>query len=140
MLPAFSQRIVVEKNDNAIQAIDLQNFRRITFSGDIVNIMQNNGSETNWEMNNIARIYFDNYTHINEMEFNEKKELVSYITSDRIAVNCKAGEEINIYNISGSIVQKEVQESDGGSISIANLPKGMYLLRANLQTVKIIKK
>ncbi|MBR6805869.1 MAG: T9SS type A sorting domain-containing protein [Bacteroidaceae bacterium] len=45
-----------------------------------------------------------------------------------------------IYNISGSIVQQTVQDSDGGSISIANLPKGIYLLRANRQTVKLIKK
>ena len=57
-----------------------------------------------------------------------------------MAVNCNAGEEIAIYNISGSIVQQTVQDSDGGSISIANLPKGIYLLRANRQTVKLIKK
>ncbi|MBR5890947.1 MAG: T9SS type A sorting domain-containing protein, partial [Bacteroidaceae bacterium] len=45
-----------------------------------------------------------------------------------------------IYNVSGSMVQQKIQESDGGSISIANLPKGIYLLRANRQTVKLIKK
>ncbi|MBR5848234.1 MAG: T9SS type A sorting domain-containing protein, partial [Bacteroidaceae bacterium] len=40
----------------------------------------------------------------------------------------------------GTMVLNEVQGSDGGSVSIANLPKGIYLLRANRQTVKIIKK
>ena len=35
------------------------------------------------------------------------------------------------------MVLNEVQGSDGGSVSIANLPKGIYLLRANRQTVKI---
>jgi hypothetical protein len=65
---------------------------------------------------------------------------VSYISSDEIAVNCEAGEEIAIYNVSGTMVLNEVQGSDGGSVSIANLPKGIYLLRANRQTVKIIKK
>ena len=38
------------------------------------------------------------------------------------------------------MVLKEIQDSEGGRVSIANLPKGIYLLRANGQTVKIIKR
>ena len=140
LLPAaYAQRIVVESNENAKTAIDLQNFRRITFMGSVVNIMDNSG-EKSLEMSDIARIYFDDYTRINEVDFNGGKELVAYITPDEIAVNCEAGEEIAIYNVSGTMVLNEVQGSDGGSVSIANLPKGIYLLRANRQTVKIIKK
>lgn len=140
LLPAaYAQRIVVEKSDNNKLAVDLQNFRRITFTGNVVNIMDNVG-EKSLEMSDITRIYFDDYTRINEVDFNGSKELVAYITPDEIAVNCEAGEVIAIYNISGSIVLKARQESEGGSISIANLPKGIYLLRAGKQTVKILKK
>ena len=140
LLPAaYAQRIVVERSDNNKFAVDLQNFRRITFTGSVVNIMDNIG-EKSLEMSDIARIYFDDYTRISEVDFNGGKELVAYITPDEIAVNCEAGEVIAIYNISGSIVLKERQESEGGSISIANLPKGIYLLRAGRQTVKILKK
>jgi len=73
-------------------------------------------------------------------DFNGGKEFVAYISADEIAVNCEAGKEIAIYNVSGTMVLKEVQDSEGGSVSIANLPKGIYLLRANGQTVKIIKR
>ena len=139
-IPSFAQRIVLEKNDNGKQAVALQNFRRITFNGSTVNIAQNDGTIIGTEMSDIAKIYFDDYTRIGEVDFNEGKDLISYISSDEIAVNCKAGEEIAIYNVSGSMVQQKIQESDGGSISIANLPKGIYLLRANRQTVKLIKK
>ena len=140
LLPAaYAQRIVVEKSDNNKLAVDLQNFRRITFTGNVVNIMDNVG-EKSLEMSDITRIYFDDYTRINEVDFNGSKELVAYITPDEIAVNCEAGEVIAIYNISGSIVLKARQESEGGSISIAYLPKGIYLLRAGKQTVKILKK
>ena len=138
--PSFAQRIVLEKNDSGKQAVALQNFRRITFNGSTVNIAQNDGTIIGTEMSDIAKIYFDDYTRIGEVDFNEGKDLISYISSDEIAVNCKAGEEIAIYNVSGSMVQQKIQESDGGSISIANLPKGIYLLRANRQTVKLIKK
>ena len=140
MLPAFSQRIVVEKNNNATQSVDLHNFQRITFNGSVLNILQTNGTATSTEMSDIVRIYFDDYTRINEVDFNDGKELVAYISPDEIAVNCEAGEEIAIYNISGTLVLKERQDSEGGSISIANLPKGLYLLRANSQTVKILKR
>ena len=139
-IPSFAQRIVLEKNDSGKQAVALQNFRRITFNGSTVNIAQNDGTIIGTEMSDIAKIYFDDYTRIGEVDFNEGKDLISYISSDEIAVNCKAGEEIEIYNVSGSMVQQKIQESDGGSISIANLPKGIYLLRANRQTVKLIKK
>lgn len=140
MVPAFSQRIVVEKNNNATQAVDLHNFQRITFSGSTLNILQTNSTATSTEMSDIVRIYFDDYTRINEVNFNDGKELVAYISPDEIAVNCEAGEEIAIYNISGTMVLKERQNSEGGSISIANLPKGLYLLRAKSQTVKILKR
>ena len=140
MVPAFSQRIVVEKNNNATQAVDLHNFQRITFNGSVLNILQTNGTATSTEMSDIVRIYFDDYTRINEVNFNDGKELVAYISPDEIAVNCEAGEEIAIYNISGTMVLKERQNSEGGSISIANLPKGLYLLRAKSQTVKILKR
>ena len=139
-IPSFAQRIVLEKNDSGKQAVALQNFRRITFNGSTVNIAQNDGTIIGTEMSDIAKIYFDDYTRIGEVDFNDGKDLISYISSDEIAVNCKAGEEIAIYNVSGSMVQQKIQESDGGSISIANLPKGIYLLRANRQTVKLIKK
>ena len=139
-IPSFAQRIVLEKNDSGKQAVALQNFRRITFNGSTVNIAQNDGTIIGTEMSDIAKIYFDDYTRIGEVDFNDGKDLISYISSDEIAVNCNAGEEIAIYNVSGSMVQQRTQESDGGSISIANLPKGIYLLRANRQTVKLIKK
>ena len=139
-IPSFAQRIVLEKNDSGKLAVALQNFRRITFSGSTVNIAQHDDTVIGTEMSDIAKIYFDDYTRIGEVDFNEGKDLISYISSDEIAVNCKAGEEIAIYNVSGTMVLNEVQSSDGGSVSIANLPKGIYLLRANRQTVKIIKK
>ena len=139
-IPSFAQRIVLEKNDSGKLAVALQNFRRITFNGSTVNIAQHDDTVIGTEMSDIARIYFDDYTRISEVDFNDGKDLISYISSDEIAVNCNAGEEIAIYNVSGSMVQQRTQESDGGSISIANLPKGIYLLRANRQTVKLIKK
>ena len=140
ILPLSAQHIIVIKTDNATQAVELQKFRRMTFAGTSVNIMQTDVTVTSAEMSDISRVYFGDDTGIGKVDFNGGKELVSYISSDEIAVNCEAGAEITIYNVSGTMVLKEIQSSDAGSVSIANLPKGIYLLRANGQTVKIIKK
>lgn len=139
-LSVSAQHIIVINTDNASQAVELQKFRRMTFSGTTVNIMQTDGTIASADMSDITRIYFGDYTGVKNVDFNSGKELVSYISADEVAVNCEAGKEIVIYNVSGTMVLKGVQNSDGGSVSIANLPKGIYLLRANGQTVKIIKR
>lgn len=139
-LSASAQHIIVLKTDNATQAVELQKFRRMTFVGTSVNIMQTDGTVTSADMSDITRLYFGDYTGIENVDFNGGKELVAYISPDEIAVNCEAGKEIAIYNVSGTMVLKEIQDSEGGRVSIANLPKGIYLLRANGQTVKIIKR
>ena len=139
-LSVSAQHIIVLKTDNGSQAVELQKFRRMTFSGTTVNIMQTDGNVASADMSDITRIYFGDYTGIKNVDFNGGAELVSYISADEIAVNCEAGEEITIYNVSGTMVLKMVQSSEGGSVSIANLPKGIYLLRAKSQTVKIIKR
>ena len=140
MLPLSAQHIIVQKTENASQAVELQKFSRMTFSGTSVNIVQTDGVVATADMSEITRIYFGEYTGIAKVDFNNGKELVSYISSDEIAVNCAVGEEISIYNVSGTMVLNVNQGSEGGSVSIANLPKGIYLLRVNRQTVKIIKK
>ena len=134
-LSVSAQHIIVLKTGDATQAVELQKFRRMTFAGTSVNIMQTDGTVASADMSDITRIYFGDYTGIKNVDFNGGKELVAYIS-----VNCEAGKEIAIYNVSGTMVLKEVQDSEGGSVSIANLPKGIYLLRANGQTVKIIKR
>ncbi|MBE6303308.1 MAG: T9SS type A sorting domain-containing protein [Bacteroidales bacterium] len=139
-LSVSAQHIIVLKTGDATQAVELQKFRRMTFAGTSVNIMQTDGTVATADMSDITRIYFGDYTGIKNVDFNGGKEFVAYISADEIAVNCEAGKEIAIYNVSGTMVLKEVQDSEGGSVSIANLPKGIYLLRANGQTVKIIKR
>ena len=139
-LSVSAQHIIVIKTDNAVQSVDLQKFRRMTFAGAFVNIMQTDGTVTSTKMSDIARIYFGDNTGINNVDFNGGKDLVSYISSDEIAVNCEAGEEIAIYNVSGTMLAKEIQSSEGGSISIANLPKGIYIVKAGNRTAKIVRR
>lgn len=52
---------------------------------------------------------------------------------------CQPGTDITIYDVSGKTVRQEVLPSDG-TISIAGLPVGIYVLKAGSASVKFLKK
>ena len=136
--PITAQQMIVEKNTN-IETIDFDKLDRITFSGTTVKISQTDGSATEASMGEINRIYFSYYNSI-ESTVAETEEIISYVSSDDIAVNCNAGEIITIYNMIGKQLVCVRQKSNNGIISIANLPKGIYVIRTNDQTAKFVKR
>lgn len=136
--PSFSQQMMIEgTSENTV--VELDALRRITFNGSDVNVLQTNGTTYTAPMSDISRIYFGDFTAIEDIEITGK-ELITYISADEIAVNCPAGEVINIYNINGSHILQVHQQEESGSISIAQLPKGIYLLQAAGKTAKFIKR
>lgn len=136
--PSFAQQMMVEtSNENCV--IELDALHRITFNGSDVNILQTNGTTFTAPMGEISRIYFGDFTAIDDVEITSN-DLVTYVSADEIAVNCPAGEIINIYNINGSQIFQMRQQEDCGRISIAQLPKGIYLLQASGKTAKFIKR
>ncbi len=139
LLPVYSQQIIVAKNNNTQDAVSIDALRKITFNGTTVTLVQNNGNTIDSEMSDIERVYFANTSGI-EYVASSSKELVQFLSPEEIAVNCRAGEIITIYNVSGSQILSVHQEADGGRISIASLPKGIYLLRAGGQTAKFIRR
>jgi hypothetical protein len=137
-LPTMAQQIIVEKNGNK-ETIEFAKLDKITFSGTTVKIQQTDGTATDTPMGDIDRIRFSNYSNI--MNFGvENNCFVSYISNDAIAVNCNAGETVTIYNIIGTELICIRQKSANGIISIAQLPKGIYIIKSNDQTAKFVKR
>ena len=138
-VPVFSQQMLIEKSNSENNIINMEDFRRITFEGSNVNVMQANGSTTTTPMSEISRVLFGDFTGIESTTAGDS-QFITYISSDEIAVNSTAGEVVSIYNINGSLIfQLRLQETNG-SISIARLPKGIYLLQVAGKTAKFIKR
>ena len=135
-LPIMSQQIFVEKSADT-ETIEFNKLDKITFSGTTVKITQTDGTTTEASMGDISRIHFSEYNCIKNLE---AEEIISYISNDDIAVNCNAGEIITIYNIIGKQLVCVRQKSDNGIISIAHLPKGIYIIKTNDQTAKFVKR
>lgn len=138
-LPATAQQMFIVHNNGNSSTMELNEFKQMTFNGTTVSIEDINGNKNSATMGDIERIHFGNATSIKNAGIGDK-ELITYITKDEIAVDCTAGTTVIIYDVIGSQVLCTRLKTEGGKISIANLPKGIYILKANDRTAKIIKR
>jgi len=141
-LPAISQDArtnLIIKTNAGEQTVQFDDLRRITFNATTVQIEKFDGSTISNDMANI--IYLSatsNTTNILAPQTSDK--LVENISSDAITVNCASGTTVQIYNMSGSHIATRRLDADNGIISIATLPKGIYILRADERTAKFLKR
>ena len=137
-LPVSAQQMLIEKVGYENEIISLNNLKQITFDGTTVNIEQTDGKTSSTSMEYIDRISFGDFTSIDNIDSNNA--LVDYISRDEITINCEAGTGIAIYSVTGMTLLNVRSEADRKQISIANLPKGIYILKVGDQTVKITKR
>ena len=136
---AAAQHLVVEKTGIDNEIVTLDNLKQITFDGITVNIEQNDGTKNSTTMGNINRIYFSDLSSIAGIQ-QQDENLVEYLSADEIAINADAGSAVSIYSLTGASLLTKRINAQGSAISIANLPKGIYIVKANERTTKIIKR
>ena len=141
-LPAISQDArtnLIIKTNAGEQTVQFDDLRRITFNATKVQIEKFDGSTISNDMANI--IYLSATSKTTDIVAPQTSgNLVEHISSDAIVVNCVSGAIVEIYNMSGSRIATRRLDADNGTISIATLPKGIYILRAEGRTVKFLKR
>ncbi|MBQ2778666.1 MAG: T9SS type A sorting domain-containing protein [Bacteroidaceae bacterium] len=141
-LPAISQDArtnLIIKTNAGEQTVQFDDLRRITFNATTVQIEKFDGSTISNDMANIIYLSATSNT-TNILAPQTSGNLVEHISSDAIVVNCVSGAIVEIYNMSGSRIATRRLDADNGTISIATLPKGIYILRAEGRTVKFLKR
>ena len=136
---ATAQYLIIEKPGYENEVLQFEDLKQITFSGTTVNIEQNDGKISNASMGDISRIYISDNSSIADIE-QQEGNLVEYLSFDEIAINADAGSMATIYNLTGALIMRKQINSQGEPISIATLPKGIYIVKANEKTTKIIKR
>ena len=141
-LPAISQDArtnLIIKTNLEEQTVQFDDLRRITFNATTVQIEKFDGSTISNDMANI--IYLSATSKTTDIVAPQTSgNLVEHISSDAIVVNCVSGAIVEIYNMSGSRIATRRLDTENGIISIATLPKGIYILRAEGRTVKFLKR
>ena len=135
---ATAQHMVVE-TAGGNEVFTLENLKQITFNGTTVNIEQSNGEKSSASMGDIKRIYFDDMSSIADVNA-QGNNLVEYISYDEIAINSEAGSMVTLYNLTGAQLLTRRIDAQGETISIAGLPHGIYSIKAEERTTKIIKR
>lgn len=135
---ATAQHMVVE-TAGGNEVFTLDNLKQITFNGTTVNIEQSNGAKSSASMGDIKRIYFDDMSSIADINA-QGGDLVEYLSHDDIAINSEAGSMVTVYSLTGAQLLTRRIDTQGETISIAALPQGIYIVKANGRTTKIIKR
>ncbi len=136
---ATAQHMVVETAGHEDKVITIENLKQITFDGTTVNIELTDGSNSSASMDNIERIYFGNLSSIADINA-QSGNLVEYLSNDEIAINSEAGSTVAIYSLTGTQLLTRRIDTQGEAISIAGLPQGIYIVKANGRITKIIKR
>ena len=124
-----------EKGNTIVALADL---KEVTFNGTTVNIEQTDGTKFSASMGEISRIYFGDLSSIAEIE--SQDYLITYLSPDEIAIHSASGSVATIYNLTGAQMLSKRINTEGEVMSIANLPQGIYIVKANEKTTKIIKR
>ena len=136
---ATAQHIAVEKEAADLFTMELSELKHITFNGTTVNIEDNAGAIYCATMGDIKRIYFDDMSSIADINA-QGGDLVEYLSHDDIAINSEAGSMVTVYSLTGAQLLTRRIDTQGEAISIAGLPQGIYIVKANERTTKIIKR
>ena len=136
---ATAQHMVVEMTDSNSQVMKLEDLKQITFNGTTVNIEQTDGTKSSASMGNIGRIYFADLSSIADTNA-QSGNLVEYLSADEITIHSEAGSTVVIYGLTGTQLLTRRIDTQGEAVSIAGLPQGIYIVKANGRTTKIIKR
>ena len=131
--------MVVETAGQENKVFSLESLKQITFDDTTVNIEQTDGTKSSASMGDIERIYFGDFSSISDINA-LSGNLVEYISHDEIAINSEAGSTITIYGLTGTQLLTRRINTQGEAVSIAGLPQGIYIVKANGRTTKIIKR
>ena len=128
--------LVIELNDGTTQNYLSDDMPKVSFEEEYI-CVKSDLIETRFEINNVARFYFeintDDIDKVNEQEFS------FYYDGNNVIVNGKAC-TICIYDINGTLYYNGQTKDGYNSIDISNYNPGLYIVKANNQSIKIIKK
>lgn len=135
--------LIIKKADNTQQAYNLSDIQKLTFSDTnlVVNVID--GTTPTLAKSEVKSIVFNNENSgIGEDLADETKVIVfPNPSSDFIYVetNKEEASEITIYNTQGQLVIRAKMPS-GYPINISSLVAGVYVLKVENQTIKLLKK
>lgn len=135
--------LVVKTTDGSTpKKISLDDIRKITFEGDDMKVWRNDDAQTSvFSMPDVQNITFGDGNASGIADATVGKEALRPVYSDGVlAASGLAGRtaDVAVYDVSGRKLFSAA-DWDGAPISVAALPKGIYIFKVNNQTIKFTK-
>lgn len=134
----MGQSLVINDKEGGTVELGLDKLRKITFkNGNLVATYQD-GSTNSYVLSAIEKMNFSNLTGVETVEVMVGH--LAYSAQSGIAVVANSeGSKFSVYNLSGKVVLQKTIGSQIETIDLGELQKGLYLLRLDSKTIKIVR-
>jgi hypothetical protein len=136
------QNLLFQMSDGSIAQNELSLIQKITFSDGFLELRNTGGSIDSYSLSTISKIYFgSNVSGTGAIEVKEAISIYPNPVSDRIYFNnLPDGKFIaTIYRMNGERVMQSLVLLESNYVNVSKLPQGVYVLRVNNQTLKVVK-
>lgn len=131
--------LVVETKDHVRTTYMLAEKPEVNFVGNSLRITSAKGNVT-YNLLDVQRFTFETRSVTGISELRDEQSAIDYNDGQLVISGIKQGGSVGIYSLDGKMV-KQLTASHSGTyrISLSSLPQGMYIVKADNTTYKIMK-
>lgn len=134
------RNLVVWAKDGAKVAYTLAEKPKITFTETDL-VIKTKGIEVNYPLGNMLRFTYDSSAPTAITDLKTEEETFKFEGNSLLFPFLKANDNVSVYSADGSLVLMKTVRKDGEFVmSVSDLNAGVYLVKVNSVTYKILKK
>ena len=141
-LPMYADHhLVIETNNSKKHSYSLEDNPVISFNNDIL-VIKTDKIELSYPISDIAKYYFTKEdTGISSVNGDVNNIHFNYTNTDFLLIEGIASEDnVNVYEINGRTCHVDiVRNSNSITIELKTLPKGIYFVKVNNHSFKLIR-
>ncbi len=135
--------VVLTKDKKQHEFIMTASKPQVMFEGSSLRVLMGKGAEAEFALSDIIRFTYQkrSSTGIDDLTIDDNPTTVDFSGGELVISQIKAGGHIGVYGLDGKCV-KQVTARHAGTyrISLSTLPKGVYIVKADTITYKIMKR
>lgn len=138
-----AQSLIVKLYDGSEKTQELSSLQTMKFADSNLLVNTTDGESASYNISSIQKLYFKSTSTDVDVITDNTDDILFYPNpaSDVIYIkNCSENSLMSVFNIDGRLIYQTKISTSTSSVNIQNLPQGVYLLKTNNQTFKIIIK
>lgn len=132
--------LVVETKDHVKTAYMLAEKPEVSFVGNNMRITSTKADVT-YDLTEVIRFTYETRSITGVSELRDELAEINYKDGELVISGIKVGSSVNIYSLDGKLVKQLTAQRTGSyRISLASLSKGVYIVKSDNVTYKIMKR